>query len=403
MNHSNSSVARSESFGNGTSGTNVEDIVYFNLIYPPIFLAVGVPGNIFSMVIWLRRVRNSPGSTCLILSILCAVDTYVLIHGCLRIWLKAIGLILNPARKSHFDLRYILGCAPPLYIFTFTSDLSVWLIILLCAERFICAWFPMQMKTICHWRRGAVCLAITVAILAILNTPLLVLITSSSAQKACIRANFSVVYVNIWSYFDFAIYSLIPLALIIFTNVLILIKLQASARVRQSSQQNRSARILRTIVCMCICHFLLTMPIVIYFLANSACPDTSGARNICDSLNELFIMLQLANHLTHFFIYSCTSTLFKADLMNMCVPWRFRAMPSNTDGTTGGGMTRGRMPRKSQLFAEFEHRDQSNGLIPGTKSTTNDETALALGEAEKTSDDVATGRASLLEPPPTPV
>uniref|UniRef100_A0A1I8FDC3 G_PROTEIN_RECEP_F1_2 domain-containing protein n=1 Tax=Macrostomum lignano TaxID=282301 RepID=A0A1I8FDC3_9PLAT len=102
---------------------------YLLLIYPLLFLVIGVPANVVSSVLWSRRMYDSRGSTALLLTSLCIVDTLVLVQGCLRHLLMTVACV---------DIRPLLGCRAPMFLHTWLSTYSVWIICLMCCERLVC-------------------------------------------------------------------------------------------------------------------------------------------------------------------------------------------------------------------------------------------------------------------------
>lgn len=285
-----------------------------NYIYPPVFLVIGVSGNILSMLIWIKRIRTSPGSTCLFLALMCGTDTYVLFHGCMRHWLKSLMV--------GFDIRTILDCKFPLTIFTFFSDLSVWLIVLLCIERSVCVFSPVNAKQICRLRNGGLAFLFTVFCLMVVNSHFILTVKVSETRDHCMATNEMAQHFHkAWPYIDFALYSLIPLLFIFVLNSLILIKLHRTHSRFNRSKQSNIGRIFWTVLLMAIAHFVFTMPIGIYFLIPEE--HCTNAEWVCEIMSNMFTLLQQTNHLMHFFIYSITSTLFITDLKRM-FPWLYK-------------------------------------------------------------------------------
>ncbi|VDP65711.1 unnamed protein product [Echinostoma caproni] len=301
---------------------------------PPIFMIVGIPGNLVSMYIWSRRMPMTPGSTSLFLVAMCITDTYVLTHGCLRLWLLGLS-------KQLIDVRIRLGCRIPLLLFTFTTDLSSWIIILLCVERVISTRFPIRFKSICHLRNGLIALIGLVVCLMGINAHFLW--TVQRKNNECVPVNAFSNFMYSWQFIDASIYSFIPLACILALNTCIIIRLRRTAKCVRTgnrvdkgtvklhsvdirggfgvrAREQRSARLLRTVLCMVICHFTFTMPIVIYYLFDAHFCESQDEKSVylhCDIVETVTTLLQLANHVTHFFIYSFTSTVFLSDLKKL--------------------------------------------------------------------------------------
>ncbi|CAH8483365.1 unnamed protein product [Schistosoma turkestanicum] len=312
-------------------------------VAPIIILIIGIPGNLLSMVIWLRRLSTTIGSTSLLIGVMCMTDTYVIAHGCLRQWI--IGIT-----NEKVDIRIKFGCGIPLFLFTFSTDLSTWIIILLCIERAVCVWTPIKFKQWCKLEHGITALAFVILCLAGLNIHYVWTVyvkDNSCAPKHEYRA-----FHLYWPYIDFAIYSFIPLAFILLVNISIIWRMKTTNVSTKHSQnitiprktpisddskqtmlksstlhkdkssttrEQRSARVLRTVVCMTISHFLLTMPVVFFYLFESKfCIDSKDWINVCDTVERVTVILQMINHMTHFFIYSCTSSVFLSDLNRLC-------------------------------------------------------------------------------------
>ncbi|KAA0192918.1 putative Rhodopsin orphan GPCR [Fasciolopsis buskii] len=300
---------------------------------PPIFLLVGIPGNLVSMYIWFRRISSTPGSTSLFLFAMCITDTYVLTHGCLRIWLLGMS-------KELIDIRLHLGCRIPIFLFTFTTDLSSWIIILLCVERVISTWVPIRFKSICRLRNGLV--GLVILILCLLGANIHFLWTIHKENNECLPVETFTNFTQFWQFIDASIYSFIPLASILVLNTCILLRIsritesfrtghqvsesgpsnpgESLRGVRSRAREQRSTRLLRTVLCMVICHFAFTMPIVMYYLFEDHFCVQSDGKSIhlhCDIIETITVLLQMANHVTHFFIYSFTSTVFLSDLKKL--------------------------------------------------------------------------------------
>ncbi|CAH8511650.1 unnamed protein product [Schistosoma rodhaini] len=303
-------------------------------VAPIIILIIGIPGNLLSMVIWLRRLSTTVGSTSLLIGIMCMTDTYVIAHGCLRQWI--IGIT-----NEKVDIRIKFGCGIPLFLFTFSTDLSTWIIILLCIERAVCVWTPIKFKQWCKLEHGITALIFVVLCLAGVNIHYVwtVYVKDNSCAPKQEYKSFHLY----WPYIDFAIYSFIPLAFILLVNISIIWRMKTTnvstkhtqnsiipretlisdslkqISLKSTAREQRSARVLRTVVCMTISHFLLTMPVVFFYLFESKfCIDNKDWINVCDTIERVTVILQMINHMTHFFIYSCTSSVFLSDLNRLC-------------------------------------------------------------------------------------
>uniref|UniRef100_A0A1I8FRK0 SCP domain-containing protein n=1 Tax=Macrostomum lignano TaxID=282301 RepID=A0A1I8FRK0_9PLAT len=283
---------------NGQDGDAV--VRYLLLIYPLLFLVIGVPANVVSSVLWSRRMYDSRGSTALLLTSLCIVDTLVLVQGCLRHLLMTVACV---------DIRPLLGCRAPMFLHTWLSTYSVWIICLM-----MC------------WRTAGL---------------------AYCAPRPTLRCDKRFKHLS-WHFhtLDSLIYSYVPFALIVATNGVIVAKLGqrrrrhgaastasianadrgAAARSRRSGNggggggptgRRASNKIFCTVFCMALCHLLFTSPIVIWYLGVSDACNFAENGTKCTRLEFAWKILERLNHLTHFFIFSTTSSLFVGDLKSL--------------------------------------------------------------------------------------
>uniref|UniRef100_A0A1I8FPM4 G_PROTEIN_RECEP_F1_2 domain-containing protein n=1 Tax=Macrostomum lignano TaxID=282301 RepID=A0A1I8FPM4_9PLAT len=228
------------------------------------------------LVLWSRRMYDSRGSTALLLTSLCIVDTLVLVQGCLRHLLMTVACV---------DIRPLLGCRAPMFLHTWLSTYSVWIICLMCCERLVCVLRPFDMR-----RR---------ALSAACNLYLLVIIEPGRLCDADKRFK----HLS-WHFhtLDSLIYSYVPFALIVATNGVIVAKLGQrrrrhgaastasianadrgrAARSRRSGNGGGGGDILHRVFCMALCHLLFTSPIVIWYLGVSdACNFAENGTTRC--------------------------------------------------------------------------------------------------------------------------
>jgi len=132
----------------------------------PLCCLFGTVGNLFSIgVLWNRRMRSQSNY---ILGALCVSDTFFLLHS-------LCFTFINIYRK----LRPIEGEAFRSYVYPIvgaygsvvTARITSCLTTLLCAERFIAVYFPMQARTICTIKNTCIAIALSYIVTLILFVP----------------------------------------------------------------------------------------------------------------------------------------------------------------------------------------------------------------------------------------
>lgn len=120
----------------------------------PLFCLLGSVGNILSLVILIhQRMRNQ---TNYILAALCVSDTLFLVH-CLIFTGINVHKKLSPVEgeNARAHIYPILGAYGSVVTARITSCLTT----LLCMERFVAVFFPMQARTVCSKRNTCIAIA----------------------------------------------------------------------------------------------------------------------------------------------------------------------------------------------------------------------------------------------------
>ncbi|XP_045176872.2 galanin-like G-protein coupled receptor npr-9 [Mercenaria mercenaria] len=128
--------------------------VVLAIVCIPLFCLLGSIGNIFSLVVLInQRMRNQTNS---ILAALCVSDTLFLIT-CLIYVVLNIYKKTNPieGEKVRAHVYPIFGAYGSIVTARITSLLTT----LLCAERFVAVFFPLQARTICSKRNTWIAIA----------------------------------------------------------------------------------------------------------------------------------------------------------------------------------------------------------------------------------------------------
>ncbi|KAL3307975.1 hypothetical protein Ciccas_013500 [Cichlidogyrus casuarinus] len=329
----------------GESSDSTLQVSHFgNIIWPIVFL-IGWPGSLISSYIWAHRIKTTQNSTPVLQCFMSTLDSAFILLVCARNWIKGIAGV---------DLRLETGCALEPFLLATISQISSWVIIMLCFERLAFIFFPLRAKSICVPKIALINIVIISLLLCIANTPVFWLTNKVWNETESIHMchfdsdNGMKVYVkDIYANVDFSMYSMIPLIAIIISHIPILNKLFISRRQVKaqslSNQQrngvrccncslvtdNRTLKVVKTVLLMAFSHLVLTLPITLFYKFQ----DYISAGKAKDMIEFVFQVLQVLNHCLHFYIYSFTSTIFNESLMTLFPrvgPWLYRGQKTSS-------------------------------------------------------------------------
>jgi len=178
----------------------------------------------------LKRIKSS--STAQYMSFLGIVDTLVLITGAASICLDHINL-------PHLFL--IFGCKSTLFLFYSMADFSVFIIVIMTAERFYGVWRPVQANKTTD--KNNLILILVFLFCCLVNLHLIFTHTmvkhndyTTNTTININKTNFNVCeyvylsefYEQFWVYIDATIYSFIPFIVLTILNILIIICIKKS-------------------------------------------------------------------------------------------------------------------------------------------------------------------------------
>ncbi len=209
----------------------------------PILIIIGSILNMISFLV-LKRIKSS--STAQYMSFLGIVDTLVLITGAASICLDHINL-------PHLFL--IFGCKSTLFLFYSMADFSVFIIVIMTAERFYGVWRPVQANKTTD--KNNLILILVFLFCCLVNLHLIFTHTmvkhndyTTNTTININKTNFNVCeyvylsefYEQFWVYIDATIYSFIPFIVLTILNILIIICIKKAENINQKlNQVNRKS------------------------------------------------------------------------------------------------------------------------------------------------------------------
>ncbi|XP_045194422.2 G-protein coupled receptor daf-37-like [Mercenaria mercenaria] len=300
------------------------------LIVPPVLLAIGTIGNIFSFCILFKNVKKA--STYSYLSALALVDLLVLYIGLLRIW-------IGQFTTDIVDTNNIL-CKVGIFLGYVSSDVSVWLIVAVTIERLIVVMFPLRAPRLCNARNARISILIIIALFIVVNGHFLWSVElhhysfgKTVISKCHARKLFTRLVEDMWPWVDAGIYSFVPFLIIMLFNSFIIknivsarqkrnvLRQQSSLRNRNGvSNQNRkqgeaSKRITFTLLVVSFTFLITTLPTNLVLIFTSFSDEADNDDDAIFAKRKLIStsaeMLMYVNHSINFFLYCMTGRKFR--------------------------------------------------------------------------------------------
>ncbi len=218
---------------------------YIHLYIYPLFILMGIFGNILSCFIMFINVRRSGYPTSLYLTLLAFVDCLFLLGSALPDWISKIHFRLDIKNLSDLSCRFVY------WFGHFTTHLSAGLVVGVTVERFIAVQYPLIAHKLNTVARTRIVLIILIIFFFLLDSIVLLLVKHKNEyihtvllcnnntsikyelqdKRQCVLANEH--YKQVWVWIDFSVYTLIPFIIIVTLNSLIIRRLIDAQRFRQ--------------------------------------------------------------------------------------------------------------------------------------------------------------------------
>ena len=229
-----------------------------------------------------------------------------------------------------FDIRKIntFMCVGHLFLTYWSSYCAVWMLVLISLERWTGIHFPHKVKLIFTRCRALLCVIILSVVAGTLCSQLLFTFEFNTYRRLCTNRRYARYFIlKIWPWIDFAIYNLIPFAIVLVCNVSIIITLIRAAHYRKKSmhtnnQGPRMTSMTAILIAVSISFFCLASPYNSVFVYHTWIINTGKAihnhRLAQISLAySVTLNLLMCNHVINFYLYCLTGRKFREELKTM--------------------------------------------------------------------------------------
>ena len=209
-------------------------------IYPPVLLALGIPGNILSLIV-LVRIKTSQASPYLMF--LAGVDLFVICVALLPNWIADL-------KEDNFSDNSDAVCKLHIFAVYASLQISSWTLVLITVERVCSVIYPHRVRALCTKVRAMICLFVMVVFILGLNCHFLIgyhieFRPHINRSRCIAREDFEHFEFKVWPWLDFLVVFLIPCLILVSGNILIIYKLRINQRFTADSVRQNSAMVTR--------------------------------------------------------------------------------------------------------------------------------------------------------------
>ncbi|KAK3085681.1 hypothetical protein FSP39_007067 [Pinctada imbricata] len=300
------------------------------LYISPIILIIGTIGNLLSFIVF--KAHGSKVSTYSYLAALAVMDLFVLYVGLLRRWVAQLSDI-DIGDHSDWLCKFVMFFG---YV---CSDSSVWLIIIVTAERYIAVQYPLRASIMCKVRRARFITFIPVIVLCIINIHFFwtVALNPFNGQIKC-SANPSYIFLveKVWPWVDTALYSLCPFFIITILNSFIVHQVLNARRKREaylmqkkeraiphrrSKSAEASMRLTLMLLAVSFSFLITTLPMNVVLIVSQFGNNSpkQGMKQYASFIlvKDISEILMYVNHSINFFLYCAAGKKFRKILMDI--------------------------------------------------------------------------------------
>ncbi len=297
---------------------NNDAINLINLIVLPMLILTGTIGNGLSFAIMMRKTMRNTGF-CFYLATLAISDTVQLYT--FGMWYIVIGIT-----HSVLDISVYANCKLDYFLNAYSHQYSAWVMVAVTVERFISVYFPFKTKTLCTVRNAKLICGGLAVILFMLCCPNLLPqsreVTRWGPYSWCepkIGGNLFVFITKVWPMLNIVIYGLLPSAVMIVMNVMIVTKIRKNTKtgLHDSGHSKKSHQLTISLLVVSTTYVVLTLPHGFYVIYI----ENDYENNVyLYSNSKMFAVLNLCmvfNHAINFVLYCLSGDRFRRELVKM--------------------------------------------------------------------------------------
>ena len=284
----------------------------------PAMFAVGLLGNILTLVIMGLNEITGTTSRYILISLACCDTTMMLAHLFNKQGIKQL---------IGFDLRAysLVGCKTFFHIYRTTKMMSSWLVVLLCLERFFAVLFPLKVKIIVTKRR-VVSLIVFIFIFLVTFNAFWTFSTNikiSKKKQECkqnVETDENRTMFRVFLVIGNAIFSWMPVTIMAMLTPAIVLGLIKQYRKRRTLTNltragSETVRVSAMLVGVVIAYVIFIVPVTLFHI-NKSFLNTGLEKNTPAYVivREIVQYLELTNYTTNFIMYAFGSAAYRNEV-----------------------------------------------------------------------------------------
>ena len=299
----------------------------------PIFILIGLSGNVMSVVVFSRkRLHNT--TTSVYLRFLAVLDSLVLLTALLR------EMVLY---YTYIDVRKLsdFSCRFHIYISSTARLLAIWLPCVIAIDRLILIKHPIWAKNKCTKKQSFLtAMALTIA-LFVLNSHMCVFFKRSEITAFSKETNTSVIvgykcsyasddykqfHVKTRSMITLVLFSIAPIICLVFSSIILLREVSLRHRKKQVRRANAnhkehtgSASVMKMLIAICVFFVVLYVPALVYQLISPYIFDRTVKADVAKRMafTSILSFLYYSNSSFNFLLYCVSGKLFRKELIDI--------------------------------------------------------------------------------------
>jgi len=311
-------------FADGISNTSI----WVETIVTPVFLLIGIPGNILTLMVIFRQRKNIT-STAVFLFMLAVSDTVFLVIGTLIDWLSIVT-------DYHIRAANIVVCKLFEFLYITSAQYSSWLLLVITIERIISITVPHAYNRICSPFRSKLSGLVILIILVMLNSHFFYGLWNPDEDEGPFGSKcgpiaeewYQTLWFDYWPWVDLTLYFAVPFVVLVVGNAIILFKLIQMNRENKNKNTNRrsTSSITLLIVGLNVVFLVSATPFSL-FMANETsiygwrdevmCTDLAEYEyrdRVVDVTVSVTLVLSYMNPSVNFILYVLSGTKFRNEV-----------------------------------------------------------------------------------------
>ena len=303
---------------NATVADPFADVIYNIKTFFMPALTIGIPANILVIIVFSSK-EFSMGISSVLFRILAVLDTYIVI---VNVWFYAIPELLGFSIVKFSSV----SCKSLISTMLWARCMSGWTLVFIAVERAVGMTWPHRVQIMLTKKVIYTLLVVSGLLSAAFFSPLIVsteLDTFATGQTFCRNnAHLHTYSIHIFPYLEPLLNTILPFALLLVCNSLIILAVRRSRMLQETSCENPQSNTLSHIAPMLLTasfvFMILRIPQAVYLVLENlyrSMPQSMAYRFV-GFLSFFIVVLDTVNHSINMFLYSISGARFRGVIVS---------------------------------------------------------------------------------------